>query len=121
MNVRRAIGIGCSTHARVDDVLALVRATVDELTPATRLATLDRCEEIALVVAADLGLALIVFPADVLARVLGTTTHSQRAAATVGTPSVAEAAALAAAGPGARLVITRRTGLRCTCALAEAS
>lgn len=60
----------------------------------------------------------MVFSADVLAQVSGVTNSSSLASATVGTPSVAEAAALAALGPTARLAVTRQTGRFCTCAVA---
>jgi cobalamin biosynthesis protein CbiG len=45
-------------------------------------------------------------------------THSPRVLALTGLPSVAETAALAAAGPAARLVATRRVVGGATCALA---
>jgi cobalt-precorrin 5A hydrolase len=45
-------------------------------------------------------------------------TRSQRVAALTGVPSVAETAALAAAGPTARLLATRRIVGGATCALA---
>ncbi|MFP4181797.1 MAG: cobalamin biosynthesis protein, partial [Thiohalospira sp.] len=47
-----------------------------------------------------------------------TATRSARSRAATGVDSVAEAAALAAAGPGARLAVTRRTSRRGSCALA---
>lgn len=46
-------------------------------------------------------------------------TRSARAEREVGLASVAEAAALAAAGPGGRLVLARIAGSGVTCALAE--
>jgi cobalt-precorrin 5A hydrolase len=117
----RAIGIGCSTRASVDDLLALVRASVGELTSRTCLATRDRRETIARSLADALGIELVLFPAETLAQVRAIATPSLRVAELTGTPSVAEAAALTAAGPGARLIIPRRTGRRCTCALAEST
>lgn len=53
--------------------------------------------------ARDLGLPIVGIAADSLARER-TATHSTRVADRFGTGSLAEAAALAAAGPGARLV-----------------
>ena len=44
--------------------------------------------------------------------------ESTRFAAHVGTPSVAEAAALLAAGPGSRLMISKRRSAHATCAVA---
>lgn len=121
MSRRRAVGFGCSSAASVDDVVALLRASIGVVTEATCLATLDRREAIAREVAAALEIELVLFPAAVLAQAHAIVTPSLRASALTGTPSVAEAAALIAAGPGARLVIPRRTGRRCTCALAESS
>jgi cobalamin biosynthesis protein CbiG len=118
---KRAIGFGCSSAASVDDVLALLRATVGVSVQGTFLATLDRREAIGREVAAALELELIVFPAAVLAQAHAIVTPSLRAAALTGTSSVAEAAALTAAGPGAQLIVPRRSARRCTCALAESS
>lgn len=120
MNVR-AIGIGCTSDAAVGDVLELLDATVGDARDITMLATLDRRAAIARAVAAKLGLDVALFSAETLRAIPGVRTISARTAASVGTPSVAEAAALAALGPGARLVVERRTGRRCTCALAELS
>jgi cobalamin biosynthesis protein CbiG len=115
----RAVGIGAASAAVHDDVVALVREALAAAGPATILATLDRREVLARDVAHTLGMDVRLFSADVLARVSGIRTPSAVAAATVGTPSVAEAAALAAAGSGARLVGARRSGRLCTCAVAE--
>jgi cobalt-precorrin 5A hydrolase len=115
----RAVGIGATSTAVHDDVVALVREALAATGPATILATLDRREALARGVAHTLGMDLQLFSADALARVLGIRTRSSLAATTVGTASVAEAAALAAAGSGARFVGARRTGRLCTCAVAE--
>ncbi len=115
----RAVGIGATSAAVHDDVVALVREGLAAAGPATVLATLDRREALARGVAHTLGMDLQLYSAEALTRVPGVRTFSARAAATVGTPSVAEAAALAAAGSGARLVGGRRTGRMCTCAVAE--
>jgi cobalt-precorrin 5A hydrolase len=56
--------------------------------------------------AREMGLTIRAVPAEVLARV-GTPTGSARIATMFGTGSLAEAAALAAAGQGARLVAER--------------
>lgn len=117
----RAIGIGCSTSASLDDLVALVRESIGEQTSPTYLATLDRRERIAHALADALGIELVVFSAETLAQVRAIATPSSRVAELAGIASVAEAAALTAAGPGARLIIPRRTGRRCTCALAEST
>ena len=118
MTVRRAIGIGAASAARLEDVLVLVRTTVGRF-DGVCLATIDRRADLAAAVAKALDLELRLFSAEELAAVPGTVTPSSRSVAAVGSASVAEAAALAALGPGARLVQPRRTGILCTCALAE--
>jgi len=117
--IQRAIGIGAASAARLDDVLALIQATVGFRGAGACLATIDRRAELAAAVADALDLELRLFPAERLAAVSGTVTISSRSADAVGSPSVAEAAALAALGPAAWLAIPRRTGILCTCALAE--
>jgi cobalt-precorrin 5A hydrolase len=61
---------------------------------------------------------ILVEQAD-LARVGNHATHSRRVAQLTGVGSVAEAAALAAAGPKARLLVPRIVVGDVTCALAE--
>jgi len=118
MTPRFAIGIGASSKAVAQDVLALIHECIDAVDPDTVLATLDRRSEIASTVAADLGVSFVVFPSDVLAQVRGLKTKSMRSIMTTGSWSIAEAAALAALGPEAHLVLQRQTGKLCTCALA---
>jgi cobalt-precorrin 5A hydrolase len=72
-------------------------------------------------VAATLGLPLVLITQNDLEAAGGrTTSRSQRVLALTGVPSVAEAAALAAGGPNARLVVARVAIGPATCALAEA-
>jgi cobalt-precorrin 5A hydrolase len=68
---------------------------------------------------AEIGLQIIAVPRDLLAA--QGVTGSGRSVALYGTGSVAEASALAAAGPGARLLQPRTKGPdgRCVVALAE--
>lgn len=61
----------------------------------------------------------IVSQSDLEAASARGTTWSQRVLALAGVPSVAEAAALAAAGPGARLILPRIVEGPVTCALAS--
>jgi cobalt-precorrin 5A hydrolase len=69
-----------------------------------------------------MGVPLVVVPQDELeAAADRTATKSARVAAIAGVPSVAEAAALAAGGPGARLVASRVVIGQATCALAESA
>lgn len=56
--------------------------------------------------ARECGVPIRAVPADILAGIR-TPTQSKRVTETFGTGSVAEAAALAVAGPGARLIATR--------------
>ena len=119
MRIQRAIGIGAASGARIEDVLALIQATVGHIGAWACLATIDRRADLGHQVAEMLDLELRLFPASRLAAVPGTVTLSSRSADAVGSPSVAEAAALAALGPAAWLAIPRKTGILCTCALAE--
>ena len=120
VTLRRAFGIGCSSHATDTELLALIATVASESGPPTILASLDRRAAIAAARARTLGIGVATFSAEALAAIGGTTVTSERATDAVGTPSVAEAAALAAAGSGARLIVERRSSARCTCAVAEA-
>ena len=84
------------------------------------LATLDRraAEDGVRAVAADLGWKLAAYPASELAA-QHVPHPSETVAATVGTPSVAEAAALAAAGPHAVLLLPKRVFAAVTVAVAD--
>ena len=69
--------------------------------------------------AAALGVPLVLVPQTDLEAAGGrTVTRSERVVALTGVPSVAEAAALAAGGPAARLVLPRIAIGPATCALA---
>jgi cobalt-precorrin 5A hydrolase len=114
----RVAGLGFRHGANeqsLADALARAGGEVDALaTPA------DKAEAPAIVALAQtLGLPVVAVPGLDL-RAAPTLTHSDRVMAKRGTGSVAEAAALAAAGPGARLVAARVvSGDRmATCAIA---
>jgi len=114
------VGIGTSTGAPPHRVRDLLDRVLDEASLAVEsvgtVATIDRRkDEPALV---ELGLPLAAFAADELARV-DVPTPSDVVATAVGTPSVAEAAALLAAGPGATLVVTKRKNEVATVAVAR--
>ena len=113
-----AIGIGCSSSATSADILTLIRTSISSIPSDAVLATLDRRSPIAESVAETLNLRLILFPAASLAQVHGVLANSPIALAETGTANVAEAAALAALGPRAMLLIPRQTGHLCTCAVA---
>lgn len=134
MSARLAIGIGATTSARVDDVVALVRASLATLaTRATHgssathqeprefvVATIDRRVSLAHDIARVFACDVVTFDAPTLANVDGASARSERSLVAVGTSSVAEAAALVALRPArAHLVVTRTTGRHCTCAIAE--
>ena len=71
------------------------------------------------VAATELGVPLVLVPqADLEAAGARTVTRSARVVSLMGVPSAAEAAALAAAGPVARLVAPRTVVGPATCALA---
>ncbi len=120
----RAVGFGSASNATVADILELMEranASAPGVAPFA-IATVDTREDMGRDIAAALGCKLLVFTAADLAstaQAAGLTMLSVRAAGSVGTPSVAEAAALAALGPGGKLVVARLTGHRCTCAIAE--
>jgi cobalt-precorrin 5A hydrolase len=103
----RVAGLGFRKEATIEslrDALAAAGGArgLDALATATDKA--DAAVIIAL--AREMGLTIRAVPAEVLAWV-GTPTRSARIATMFGTGSLAEAAALAAAGRGARLVAER--------------
>jgi cobalt-precorrin 5A hydrolase/precorrin-3B C17-methyltransferase len=117
------VGVGCSLGCSSDELLDLVDAALGEagVEPASvsALATVDRrAGEPGVVQAARRrGWPLTTFAAEELARV-DVPTPSDVVASHVGTASVAEAAALLAAGGGA-LVLPKRRSAHATCALAQ--
>ncbi|WUK14495.1 Rv2231c family pyridoxal phosphate-dependent protein CobC [Kitasatospora sp. NBC_00374] len=116
-----SVGVGASRGVGADEVLALIDAALAEAgrtrPEVARLATLDaRLDEPGLrAAAAELGVPLAGHTAQALARV-AVEHPSHRALAAVGTPSVAEAAALLSAG-GA-LLVPKRISARATVAVA---
>lgn len=125
---RLAVGLGFRKAADAGRLAALVRDALARL-PAdlaglpVALATIAEKDRPALRdAAALLGVPVSILPKSALA---GTedriTIVSEPARACLGIPSVAEAAALAAAGPGARLVVTRIATADATCAIALGS
>ncbi|WP_173861699.1 cobalamin biosynthesis protein, partial [Streptomyces aureus] len=120
------LGVGARSGVPVDEVLALVEAVLREAgltrTDVRSLATLDaRAAEPGIAGAAEeLGVPVRAFTAEELAAV--PVPHpSGRPLAATGTASVAEAAALLAAGGGtsAGLLVPKRKTRRVTCALAR--
>jgi cobalt-precorrin 5A hydrolase/precorrin-3B C17-methyltransferase len=107
------VGVGASSGVPTDEVLATVRAALVAAGLAaaslSALASVDvKATEPGIVAAAEqLGVPLLTFPAAQLAQI-PVPTPSETVRAAVGTPSVAEAAALAATGPGGELVAAKR-------------
>jgi cobalt-precorrin 5A hydrolase/precorrin-3B C17-methyltransferase len=114
------VGVGASTDAPGDAAAALLDAALAEHGLAREslacVATIDRRAPDPVVT--ELGLPVRSFAADALATV-EVPNPSPVVAAEVGTPSVAEAAALLAAGPGAELIVTKQRGATATLAIAR--
>lgn len=117
-------GMGASRGASEAEAAELLEAVLAAAGRSPRalwaLATVEaKSEEPGLVaLAARLGLPLLTHPAHRLAEV-AVPHPSEVVRAAVGTPSVAEAAALASAGRGGRLVVGKAVGARVTVALAS--
>ena len=118
-----AAGIGCRSGCASDAIVVLVREA--ERQTGCRAATLAiphfKSGEPGMAEAAmRLGARLVVVDAPALAAVQALcATHSNKVMQHTGLSSVAEAAALAAAGPGATLRLPRIAGAGATCAIAE--
>jgi cobalt-precorrin 5A hydrolase len=118
-------GIGCKRGAPALDVEAAIRAALARANIAAdtldAIATIARkSAEVGIQAAATkLGVSIVpVADIDLLAAGDRTQTRSERVQTMTGVPSVAEAAALAAAGPSARLIGPRLVMGAATCALA---
>lgn len=128
------VGIGAGRGVDADEVLGLVRRVLEDaghpVCDVAELASVDaKAAEPGLLRAADLlRVPLRTFPAEVLCGV-EVPTPSEGVRAAVATPSVAEAAALAASGTGGRLLVRKtasvppdgRTAARATAAVACSS
>jgi len=119
-------GIGCRKGARAADIEAAIAAAFARLGVATSqlglLATSSaKGSEPGIAAAASaIGVPLVLIPQGDLVIAGGrAVTRSERVIALTGAPSVAEAAALAAGGPAARLIVPRIAVGPATCALAD--
>jgi cobalt-precorrin 5A hydrolase / precorrin-3B C17-methyltransferase len=118
------VGVGSARGVPAAEVSALVDAALaaGELAPESVrfLATADlkADEEGLLQVARERGWEVVTHPAEALAAVT-VPNPSDVVRAEVGTPSVAEAAALLTAGPDARLVVEKRKSANATAAVAR--
>ncbi|MGP0094750.1 MAG: cobalamin biosynthesis protein [Xanthobacteraceae bacterium] len=118
-------GIGCRHGASAADVAAVITAALARA--ALKLDALDAIATSAVkggepgiaAAAASFGLPLVLVPqADLAAADARTASRSERVLTLTGVGSVAEAAALAAGGPQARLLAPRIAVGGATCALA---
>ena len=118
-------GVGCRRGAPAPDIEAAIRAALDRagVAPQTlhRIATTAaKNGEAGIAAAAErLGVGVVLIAnADLVAAGDRAVTRSARVLALAGVPSVAETAALAAAGPSARLIGPRLVMGDVTCAVA---
>jgi cobalamin biosynthesis protein CbiG len=118
-------GIGCRKGATAQEIEAAIAAALTQAECAPQelglIATSDGkgSEPGIIEAAAARGVKLVLIkPGDLEAAGPRTQSSSPRVKALSGVPSVAEAAALAAAGPEARLLLPRITVGPATCALA---
>jgi cobalt-precorrin 5A hydrolase len=119
-----AIGIGCKRGCSSEVIVALVERAIAAASCAgapTALFTHEaKKSEAGLVSAAKaLGLPLVFLEGQVLRQAsLRAATNSPRVMAMFGLPSIAEAAALAGAGPSSILLVARMSDGRASCAIA---
>ncbi len=118
-------GVGCRRGASAPDIEAAIRAALDQAGVSAdaldAIATMAAKHDEAGIdaAAAHFGVeVLLISDDDLKAAGERTETRSERVLALAGVPSVAEAAALAAAGPAGRLIAARVTAGAATCALA---
>jgi cobalt-precorrin 5A hydrolase len=115
-------GVGCQSTCSAAEIIALVRQAITQCgQQATHLATAPNRAHLPAVKGAAAVLGLEPQNVDfsaLLAAQDRCTTRSQTVLRATGLGSVAEAAALAAAGPQSRLLVPRIASARATCAIA---
>jgi cobalt-precorrin 5A hydrolase/precorrin-3B C17-methyltransferase len=119
-----AVGIGCERGTDPDELRKLINDTLSKHGLSEKsvacLATIDLKEDEPAVVRLG-GRPIRFFTTEELRPFSALVPNpSDTVAAEVGTPSVAEAAALAAAGEGSRLIVPKSKSRRATCAIARA-
>ncbi len=119
-------GVGFRRSASADEIVALVEQAVARAGlmdgALYRLATVEALAALPAFTDASRRLsveAIAVEDTAMIAAVPQVSTHSARSQAAHGVGSVAEAAALAAGGRGARLILKRISSASVTCALAQ--
>jgi cobalt-precorrin 5A hydrolase / precorrin-3B C17-methyltransferase len=119
---RLVVGVGCERGTPETEIRTLINETLalHNISPeaVSHYATLDLKEDDPGIVA--LGKVRYFTHHELNAESHRVIRPSEIVKAEVGTPSVAEAAALAAAGPDARLIVPKTKSARATCAIAEA-
>jgi cobalt-precorrin 5A hydrolase len=120
-----AVGIGCRAGCAASAITDLVRRALAQAPAASHAAlalftSVDKQKEAGIAeAAAALALPLVFLPRAALeAAAPGAETRSDRVVELFGVPSIAETAALAGAGPGAKLVVPRISAAGATCAVA---
>ena len=119
-----AVGIGCKRSCSSEAIVALVERAIAAAACAGKPATLFTHEakksEVGLASGAKaLGLPLVFLDGQVLRQAsLRAATNSPRVMAMFGLPSIAEAAALAGAGPVSVLLVARMSDVGASCAIA---
>jgi cobalt-precorrin 5A hydrolase len=119
-------GVGCRKGVQPAEIKAVILAalqqagvTVSELRLIATTNAKSRERGIEAAASAMHVPLVLVTPADLVTASTRAATLSQRVKALVGVPSVAEAAALAAGGPAARLIAPRIVVGPATCALVQ--
>lgn len=123
---RLSVGVGCRKGAAAETVAALVRRAVAAAgveAPVALFTSIDKQGEPGLAeAAAALAMPLVFLPRTALVAMADAAeTRSERVVALFGVPSLAETAALAGAGTGARLLVPRMAADGVTCAVATAA
>jgi cobalt-precorrin 5A hydrolase len=128
-----AIGVGCRVGTAAEAIVALVRRAIERATDSDRMGEVNgRVERAALFTAVEkqgeaglreaaiiLAMPLVFLPKTALvASADKAVTRSERVVQLFGVPSLAETAALAGAGIGAELIVTRISSDGVTCAVA---
>ncbi len=121
-----AAGVGFRRSVAADEIVLLVEQALEQaslrLDQLSRLATIEPLAALPAFTEAAHRLSVIVTPVgelELAAAAPGVRTQSARSLAAHGVGSVAEAAALGAAGPGSTLVLERIASPSATCALAR--
>jgi cobalt-precorrin 5A hydrolase len=122
-----AAGIGCKRGAPASDIEGAIRAALAcaqiDAGALGVIATIEaKSAEVGIrAVAEKFGVSIVVVPQREFVAANGRVVrHSERVSALAGVGSVAEAAALAAAGPASKLIVPRIIVGAATCALAAA-